>query len=259
MLLLPAASGLTFDVEVAELTDHSIKDINYSEEVENVQEIDGTVENIGSIGCTYRLKAEFEQGNQSFERFSSPYSLWQGDYSFMDINYIPMNYTGTVDTNLSVTYCGQEKPVDNFSFNVTEKTLPEQEMKSRTVEASEKNAEIEIEGGEVLVPEQKPSYWKTSSAEIVNNTAEIEYDAPIFDPGETITYSVVENGSVIGRTEVGLEAEPTLMEELWEQRMKILGGLLILSILGNVLLFMKNRGLLERLVPEYEIPDLKRE
>ena len=259
VLFFPVASGLTFEVDVAELTDHSIKDLNHSDEVETVQEINGTIENIGSIGCTYRLKAEFEQGNETFERFSSPYSLWQGDYIRGEILYVPMNYTGTVDTDLSVTYCGQEKNVSSFSFNVTENTLPEQEMESRTVEASEDSATVELEEGEKLVPEEEPSYWKTSSAEINNRSAQIEYDAPIFEASETITYSVLEDEEVIGRTEVQLEPEHTLTEKLWKQRMKILGGLLLLSVLGNLLLYLRHRGLLEKLVPDYELPELKRD
>ncbi|EHK02411.1 hypothetical protein HRED_01671, partial [Candidatus Haloredivivus sp. G17] len=70
---------------------------------------------------------------------------------------------------------------------------------------------------------------------------------------------VLEDEEVIGRTEVQLEPEHTLTEKLWKQRMKILGGLLVLSVLGNLLLYLRHRGLLEKLVPDYELPELKRD
>ena len=260
ILLTGLTAGLSLTVDLTEVTDHRLRDIQYSEEISTVQNINTSIENIGSIGCTYRLKAEFQEGNETIERFSSPEPLWQGANTRAEILYIPMNYTGMIDTNLSITYCGQEKPVENFSFNVTEKTLPQQEMDSRTVEASERSAKVELEEGELLVPEEEPSYWKTSTSEIINGTATVEYDAPIFDSSETITYSVVEDNEVIGRTEVQLEAEPTLMEELKNRKAEILGMLLGLSVLFNVLLYLRHRGLLDKeKLPDYELPSLKRE
>lgn len=258
ILFLPFAAGLTFDVNVAELTDHSLKDLEYSEEVPQMQEINATVENIGSIGCTYRLKADFEQGNESFERFSSPESLWQGENSGLGLHYIPMNYTGMVDTNLSIQYCGQEKKVEEFSFNVTNNTLPQQELESRTVESTERTAEVEVSEGEMLVPEEEPSYWKTSSSRIINESATVEYDAPIFDASETITYSVIEDEEVIGRTTVELEEQPTLLEKLRQKKLELVGGLLIASIVLNLLLLLRNRGLKFKL-PDYQLPDLRKQ
>jgi len=258
ILLLPLGTALTFEVDVAESTNHSVKDFEYSEEVKHVQRINGTVENIGSIGCTYRFKAVFEQGNNTFERFSAPAGIWQGDYNDINLYYAPMNYTGLVDTIVYLDYCDQEKEIESFTFNVTENTLPGGEIDSRTVESDDDDAEIEISEGELLIPEEAPSYWKTGSAEIVNETATIEYDAPIFLSGETITYSVIKEGKVIGRTKVELTPEPTLLEELKDRKAEVLALLLGLSALVNMILFLKHRGVLDRIeLPDYRVPSLK--
>ena len=250
-------TALSFNVDVSEETDHTVKDLNYSEEVAVNQEITGVVSNIGSIGCTFRFKGEFSQGNETFERYSRPHSLWAGANSEIELNYIPMNYTGLVDTNLSVEYCGQEKEVDSFEFNVTEKTLPGAEIDSRTVEADESQASVEISSGDLLVPEESPSYWKLGSAEVINGSATVDYDAPIFSEGEKLRYTVLEDGEIVGTTEVSLEAEPTRLEKALKYKFEAAAGLLVLSILGNIVLFLERKGV-EIEVPEYDLPDFRK-
>lgn len=248
VLLLPLGMSLSFQVDVAEVTDHSIKNFDYSEEIEHVQEINGTVENVGSIGCAYRFKAVFEQGNDTFERFSAPTGLWQGAYNDLGLYYAPMNYTGLVDTTVYLDYCGQEEEIESFAFNVTEKTLPGGEVESRTKESNSSGATVEVSQGELLIPEEAPSYWKTGSAEVTSEgISNIEYDAPIFTQSNTITYSVVENGEIIGRTEVSLEPEPDLLEALKNRQTELLLTLLGLSVLGNLLILLKGTGLTRKI------------
>ena len=247
ILLLPLGTALSFQVDVAEVTDHSVKDFNYSEEVENVQKIEGTVENIGSIGCTYRFKAEFTQGNDTFERYSPPSGLWQGAYNELTLHYVPMNYTGLVNTTVYLDYCDQQEKIESFTFNVTENTLPGEEVNSRTIESDELGARVEVGEGDILIPEEAPSYWKTGSANIENGTANIQYEAPIFSSSESITYSVVEDNRVVGRTEVSLEPEPNLKESLQDHLQEILLILLGVSVVLNFGMFLKGRGLAERI------------
>lgn len=259
LLILPAVAGLNFNVDVSTITDHSVKDLEYSDSVPQMQDINATVTNIGSIGCTYRMRASFQQGNKSFERFSSPEALWQGDYERMEINYIPTNYTGSIQTKLSLQYCGQEKQLESFSFNVTENTTINSTVDSRTISSSDETTEIEVEGDK-LVPQEEPAYWKTSSAEIVNGTAEVEYDAPIFDRQEEITYTVIEDGEIQGSTEVTFEPEPTLKEKIMDRKLEILTSVLGVSVLANILLVLKDRGVLHRIREiDYELPEFKKD
>ncbi|QGA80132.1 hypothetical protein LC1Nh_0228 [Candidatus Nanohalobium constans] len=205
------------------------------------------------------MKADFQQGNESFERFSSPEPLWQGDYERLEIKYIPTNYTGKIETNLSLQYCDQEKQIDSFNFNVTENTTINSTVDSRTVSSNHESSKIEIKG-DTLIPQEEPSYWKTSSAQIINGTAEIEYDAPIFDRQEEITYTVIEDGEIIGSTTVGFKPEPTLKEKIIDKKLEVLTGLLTASILFNILLVLKQKGILARLQSlEYQLPDFKKQ
>jgi|APHM01.1.fsa_nt_gi hypothetical protein len=259
LFLLPAVSGLSFNINVGELTDHSVKDLDYSENISVIQDVNATVRNVGSIGCTYRMRADFQQSNESFKRFSNPRGLWQGDYARMEVNYIPTNYTGQVQTNLSVEYCGQKNQVESFSFNVTEKTLINQTVESRTISSEDEEARVEVEG-DLLVPEEEPSYWKTSTAKIINGTAKIQYDAPIFDQREEIKYTVLDNGEIRGTTTVSLTLEPTLKEKILDRKLEIISGVLAISILANILLVLKQKGVLAKIRSiEYELPDFKKQ
>lgn len=257
ILSIGLTSGLAFDVDVEEVTDHSVKDLNYREDIGVNQQITGTVSNIGSIGCTFRFKAVFEQGNETYERYSAPHSLWSGAYSEIELNYIPMNYTGLVDTTLYVDYCDMEKKVEDFEFNVTEKTISGAEIDSRTFEVDESQASVEISSGDLLVPEESPSYWKLGSAEIVNGSATIDYEAPIFTEGEKLRYTVLENGEIAGTTVVSLEAEPTYLEKAWSYRFEVSATLLIISFLGNIVLFLEREDI-EIEISEYKVPDFRK-
>jgi len=257
VFLLPLSSALFFDVSVSEVADYSIKDFNYSEDVETVQEIEGNVENVGSIGCTYRFKGVFDQNDTEYTRYSSPHSLWQGSHENIELNYLPMNYTGFVDAEVYIEYCGQEELVEEFEFNVTERTLPESELESRTVESNATDATVEIESEGLLIPEEEPVFWRTSSAEIVDGKASIEYDAPIFDSREEIRYAVVHEDRVIGSTDIQLEAEPTLVEEVGEYRKELLTGLLAVSVLANLLLIFRGKGFRKRLA-DFNLPTFRK-
>lgn len=242
ILFSSTAFGLVFSVQVEDVTEHSFKGLEFKEEVQTAQRINGTVENIGSIGCKYRLKGEFERGNDTVTRYSSPASLFQGGFADFELYYVPMNYTGEVDTSLYIDYCGQEKHLEDFTFNVTENTVAEEEVSSRTREVTEREATIETDMQEgVLVPEEAPVYWRTGAATIKDGEATVEYQAPIFNENEVIKYTVVDDGEVVGTTEVSLQEDPTVLERAYERRFEILAGLLGLSLLANVIMYLKRR------------------
>jgi hypothetical protein len=140
---------------------------------------------------------------------------------------------------------------------VTESTSINSSVDSRTVSVSENSAVVDVEG-DTLIPQKEPSYWKTSSADVTNGTTQIEYDAPIFDEREEITYTVLENGEIKGSTTVSLEPEPSLKEKLLDRKLEIALGLLGISVLANLLLILKHLGLIEKIRQfEYELPEFR--
>jgi hypothetical protein len=239
LLIVPAASGLKLNVDVEASANHSVRDVQFKENVQDFQEFDVSVENIGSIACEYRLKAEFTHENEALNRYSNARGLWQGEYTQLSVGYVPVNYTGTVETDLFIHYCGLEEKIGEYKFNVTEKTLLNNSIGSRTVQVSENNAKIEIEEGEMLVPVEEPPYWRTGPAKVENGTAELEYKSTVFDERETIRYAVLDQGDAVGTTEVRLEPSPTLIERIIDRKFEVAAVLLVLSLLINLLLVLK--------------------
>jgi hypothetical protein len=242
IFLLGSASGLAFNVQIDALTSASVKDINYKEQVDGVQSINSSVENTGSIGCSYRLKTDYSYKNSSFERYSSAYPLWPGEEDRARIDFLVENYTGAVQGNLSLEYCGQEQKVSNFSFNTSNITV-EREYSSKTIDSNSSAAKIRIEELDeaLLVPVEAPPYWKTASEEVQEGKAVIEYEAPIFDSRENISYAVVQNGEVLGETTVELEYEKTLWDRLSDVNPAWLYGLITVLAALNIFQYLRGR------------------
>ncbi|MFQ3308437.1 MAG: hypothetical protein ACI977_000673 [Candidatus Nanohaloarchaea archaeon] len=236
------ASAFTVQVSIADMTSASVKDVQYQENVSTVQNMNASIENTGSIGCGYRLKADYSYGNQSFERYSGEHQLWQGDSDRATLHLLATNYTGTVRGNLSVQYCGQEKQVERFNFTTENVTLPNA-TEVRTLKADEKSAEIrssQYKSGR-LVPIEAPSYWKASAAELEEGKATLEYEAPIFDPRETITYALVQNQSVEATVETSLEENPTLLNQIMNANPALLYMVILLLAALNVAQILRTR------------------
>lgn len=239
LIIIPAASSLSLNVDVASHANHSVRDVQFKQEIQDFQEFNVSVENIGSIACEYRLKADFSTGNRSVERYSNAVGLWQGEYAKLNIGYVPLNYTGPIETDLSLNYCGLTRNVGEYRFNVTQEIIANDSIKSRTIRALEDQALIQINQGKKLVPIEEPSYWRTGPAEITNKTAELEYKSTIFDKTETIKYAVIEDRKVIGSTKVELDSNPTLVQRINDRKLQIISVLLIISVLINILLVIK--------------------
>ena len=244
LFIIPSASALTFKVNVVGITNAESHFIRYKNTTESYQTINATVENSGSIGCTYRIMGKFRYDNETYTRYSHPYPLFPGASALADLKFLPMNYTGPINTSLYIDYCDQKKEVDSFVFNHTERVLSNNSIESETIRSNLTGALIEtsIEEG-LLIPQEAPPYWKASSTHLKNGKAYLRYEAPIFDRRKTLKYLVLNEstGELIGNTEVELEPEENFMRFLKENVFKIS---LIFSLLANVILFslhFKNR------------------
>ncbi len=236
------AAGFTFDVSIDDVTSTRVTDVKYSENVSGVQNLNASVENSGSIGCVYRLKAEYQYGNQSFDRYSTGVPLWPGDTHRSKIHLITSNYTGTVSGNLTAEYCGQTEEVQEFNYTTSNITLGNS-TESRTYKADSDGADISVEGYDegMLVPVEAPPHWKTSSTSLTEGEAEISYDPPIFTDTENITYAVVQNGTVEATTEVGLRENPTALQSLMNTGRLPLFLLIILLAALNLAQYLRAR------------------
>lgn len=251
VLLLLAGTGaaVSFDVSIGAVTDHELHWVQHRNTTDALQHINGTLENIGSIGCTYRLEAEFDHGETTFTRYSQPYQLHPGENEVARLYYVPLNHTGMVNTTLSVRYCDQKHQEASFSFNVTEREVLERNatVNATTLSAGEERASIRADvDGDLLVPREAPPYWKVSAAELEDGQATVEYDAPIFSESETLEYTVLNrtSGDVTGTVRVDLEERPpTIIERLRENAVLIA---LLISLLINLLVLGRKAGAWEK-------------
>lgn len=213
-LLFTFSTALDFNVKVAPTPEANIyqPSLNSNGSYFNASM---SVENEGSLGCEFRIKGDIQQGGQSINRYSTVYEVWPGDLVDSEFIYIPLNYTGQVEANLSLQYCEQQKHIESYTFNSTEKILPNNSVESKTLEVDSREALIHVNQEEgVLVPQQHPPRWKVGSAKISDHQASIEYDPTLFREGKEIVYTVVENSKVKAETTVVLEDEETWYEEI---------------------------------------------
>ncbi|MFB6213102.1 MAG: hypothetical protein ABEJ07_00855 [Candidatus Nanohaloarchaea archaeon] len=233
LFIASPAAALSFDVSIGALADTEAHFVQYHENTSAVQDVNVSVENTGSVGCVYRLKAEFRYRNQTQTRYSRPYPLFPNEMANARLHFIPENYTGPVEASLYSTYCGQQKSVENITFRSLRSNTAENSIESRVVSADEDSATVELEeSGGLLVPRQTPPYWKASSARIKEGRATLRYSPPIFTR-ELLNYTVVRNGSITGYTTVDLEVDKTYWDRLRERLPRIIGVLLGFSLLLN--------------------------
>ena len=237
ILSVGAGSALNFDVDVASEANVSVVDIKYDNSTSSFHNFNATIENYASVGCTYNLRAVYEHSDGQKEiRYSNSYKLWPGSNQVAEINYFPENYTGTVDAKVEIVFCDQKKDVKSFEFNSTENITLENEVESSTLQVNDNQAQVEfsVEKGH-LVPHEMPAYWKTGYSEIVNGSATLEYNPPIFSEEKKLNYAVFSGeGEIIGETTVSLKnPEPTLKEKILDSKWLIFAGLFIVSLAGN--------------------------
>ncbi len=230
------AASLEFLVDIHGVTEHAIYDLHYHNRTDSYQTINLTLENPGSVGCTYRMAAEFESNGTREVAWSEPYALWPGDTSLAQVRYLPGS-NGTVPFNLTLQYCGQQEQIETGEFHAE---MPREnnetvESRTRSVNSSAATLTLEADSG-VLIPEESPPGWKVSSARIEGSRTDVKYDAPIFSPATNLTYKVIDSeGEVLGETKVRLEPQPTAVEIIRENMLEIF---LLLSVVLNIYLLI---------------------
>ena len=245
IFLTAGASAINFDASVEPDANHTVKFMEHRDNVTGLQTANMTVVNTGSVGCSYRLRAVF---NTSEQAYSEEKALWPGASAFFEINkYFTEN--SSVSANLYLEYCGKQRQIDDFNFTAQTAEKNTTQVNSTTIESnSEKvKASLPVEEG-LLIPEDTPPYWKVASTEIVNGTADIGLEAPIYDSEEELRFSVYNrtSGEIEARTTVSLEEpEPgkweKRMEWLQENALSLAAVSLLLNLLLSALVFRKYR------------------
>lgn len=233
LLAVPASSALKFDVEVDGLTSHAAYETEIGGEHLNAS---SSVENIGSIGCSFRLRADLEYGNTSTTAYSREAELWPGDTERISVVHFAPNYTGEVEGELGVEYCGNSEILRNFSYTVENAEL-EGEVDSRTISSGSEEARVKVDAGSgTLVPVSRPDGWKVGHAEVQQGEARLDYEAPLFNDEERIEYVLLREGEQPSRTKVSLEPSPTLAAIAASNRWRLL---LVFSVLLNAVLLSR--------------------
>jgi len=231
-----SGSALVYEVEIGESLNHSTFEFDYQDEIQDVQEISVVVENTGSVGCNFYLRNDISSENFSRTDYSQEYPIWPGNSKLMELNSVPENITGTVNSTLHISYCGKTEEVAQYSFNDTSKTFLNRSFESKTLNAEngEISVEMPVQNGSV-VPVDAPSYWKVGSADIESGVASVELDAPIFNSGATVEFAVINSstGNAVGTTQVAMKPEEDLEYAIQSNTLEILLGV---SLLLNAVL-----------------------
>jgi len=240
ILLLGPVSALSLHVSIDSLTQADVKNVQYQENISQVQEANASVMNTGSIGCQYQMKLEYSYRNDTYSSFSESEALWPGASALTEIKAPVLNYTGPVNSTLYIQFCDQQQQVQNFTFNMMENVTLNGTVDSRTVKASDDSSKIETEvDNGTLVPVETPSYWKVPSAEIENGSATVKYDAPIFDDRENLTYMVRSGDQILGTTKIRLQAQPTLLEKILSVNQRLLYAVILVMAFLNLFIIRK--------------------
>ncbi|WEL23055.1 hypothetical protein HBNXNv_0197 [Candidatus Nanohalovita haloferacivicina] len=210
------------------------------QENSSISNVNASIMNTGSIGCQYRLKLSYTYANDTYSSYSDRKALWPGASELAELKAPVFNYTGPVNSSLYVMYCDQIRGLENFTFTSTENITVNSSVESTTRSVTEEEASLElgVESGE-LVPVDTPPYWKASYAEIENGSATVEYEAPIFDERQNLTYLVKSGDEILGTTEVQLEARKTFVDRIMSVDRKWLFGLIGFLALINVFLLYR--------------------
>lgn len=214
LFALPAAS-LQFNVDVAGDADTATYEMKYKDSSAEVQEINVTAENVGSIGCEYRLKGKFSYNGSTETVYSQAEGIWPGDSKPLELQYIPYNYSGEVAVDLDIEYCGISENLDDFNYSSESGEFQDKSIGSSTLSSNSSSAVVSIDSEEAyLVPQNEPAGWKVASSKVEEGKARLDYEPSLFSKDKRISYRVVENGSVVGLTEVGLEPRKKLLEKI---------------------------------------------
>lgn len=211
--MVSLAQSLDLSVQISDTVDYRVDDF---ESVKNNELIssDFTVENTGSISCIYQAVAVFNNSDNQKEFWSSSEPLRPGESTQLNLYSVFPNSTENFDGQVSITFCENEKILDTSEFNINSSAEEYRELDSLTMKASEREAEITLDLDQgLIVPVRSPGMWRLSSHEVENGEVQIKYRPEVYSE-ETHEYFVVQDGEVIGVTEVDLSERPTLGERI---------------------------------------------
>lgn len=236
-----ASTALVFDISVDEEVRHDFKDFTYQEEVENLQNINVSVMNTGSIGCQFQLRASFNSSRNPVTRYSQPHSLWPGQTARLSVYYSP-DEVGERKANISLETCRgwQEKRAVNFTVENTSNNNKSIEYKKLDATESQIKVSTGVEDA-MAVPEESPSFWEVPHAQVKDGKANLSYEPEIYSAEENITYKMVNRstGEALGSLEVSVGDEKTFWDYL---KVEWLSAAFLVSMLLNVVLFYRYRS-----------------
>ena len=248
ILLIPLVGAIDMDITLEEKLDHSAKDIQYKENFSHIFEINASVRNRGSFECRYRLRADINEtkSSENYKAYSRAVSLWPSQFERISLYASPKNYTGPVEGNLYIEYCGKEELVQNFTSESTETTIVEEKLSLNETNVEEREAEADLEvNNTLLVPRDTPSYWKVGHAEASKFNTTLDYEMPFTNYDRNITYTAFNKTTLepLGTVKADLqvaEEEKTLIQKLGERKYQV--GLAASAVLNLILTVLLLRG-----------------
>ena len=237
LLMVLPASAMFLEVSVDADPGATVYDLNYVEEFESVMSLNASVQNTGSVGCSYRLRTELSEpdSNETTGSYSDSAELWPGESERLSTYYIS-DIAQQVRADIYLDYCGETEKIERVNISA-EETEPENDTEYNLTarESNVSGASVvskELEDA-LLVPQEYPPYWKVGPSEMGDGETRLDYEAPIFDERENLSYKVVNKTSmeVIGNTEVDLTPEESLRDILEENLLVFLAISLILNLI----------------------------
>lgn len=238
LLFVFPSAALELDIGLDAEVDHDTSDVQVRENFTDIFEANASVYNSGSFECSYRLRANINEtdSGESHRVYSRGEDLFPGGRERMHVYYAPINYSGPVEGNLYVEFCGQEEKVGKFSANSTESTVINGTVDVREWKVNETAAEANLNVSEALiVPREVPDYWSVGYSRVKNSSAVLEYNTPVFNDRRNITYVAYNrtSGEILGEAEADLKPGKKLVRKLKERKFQI--GLGVSALLNLIL------------------------
>jgi len=253
-LLISSVAAMEFDVGVKPDVRHAALDVQIKQNFSNVFEVNASVRNIGSFECRYRLRADINEtkSDQSYKAYSRSAALWPSGIDRLKVYASPKNYTGPIEGNLYIQYCGKEKLVKNFTSKSTSNTTVENTLSLNETSIEERKTEADLNVNEtLLVPREYPTFWKVGYANVENFNTTLDYEMPYVNYNRNITYTAFNSSShePLGTVKADLqveekeEKEKSLLQKVKDNKYKV--GLVssVILNLSLLLLLLRLKGL----------------
>lgn len=233
--------GLDLDIGISADIDHSVKDFQYTENFTDVFEINASVRNRGSFECRYRLRADINEteSRENYKAYSRASPLLPSGTDRLKVYASPKNYTGPIEGNLYIEYCGREVLVQNFTSKSIEPTVSEDNFSLNETSVSERETEADLDINEtLLVPQEYPAYWKVGHAVVDDFNTTLDYEMPFVNYDRNITYTAFNKTTMkpIGKVKADLQMakeDKDFIQKIIDKKYQVglaLSGLLNLAL-----------------------------